>query len=100
MNCGPRNRFTVAAPRGWFLAHNCTQAVARDLLAHGMTLADRRGLDLRLHIHDQAVAVAPEWRAERDLAVLIECLTTRPRWANSKMPLKAAGFTSPVFLKD
>ena len=43
------------------LTENAVQAVARDILAHGMTLADRAGLDLRLHVHDQAVAVsAPE----------------------------------------
>lgn len=83
-----------------FLAHNCTQAVARDFLAHGMTLADSRGLDLRLHVHDQAVALAPARDAERQLKALIDCLTTIPRWANRKLPLKAAGMTTPVFVKD
>jgi DNA polymerase len=82
------------------LTENVTQAVARDILAHGMTLADRRGLDLRLHVHDQSVGVSPIFRAERDLNAMIECLTTRPSWANAKLPLKAAGFVSPVFLKD
>ncbi len=82
------------------LTENVTQAVARDLLAHGMMLAARLGLDLRLHVHDQAVAVSPEWRAQRDLETLIDCLTTRPKWADDRLPLKAAGFTSPVFLKD
>lgn len=74
--------------------------MARDLLAHGMTLADRRGLDLRLHVHDQAVAVSPEDRADRDLETLIECLTTRPWWADDTLPLRAAGFTTPIFIKD
>lgn len=82
------------------LTENVTQAVARDILAHGMTLADRRGLDLRLHVHDQSVAVSPAYRASLDLKTMIECLTTRPPWANEKLPLKAAGLTTPVFLKD
>lgn len=82
------------------LTENVTQAVARDILANGMTLADRRGLDLRMHVHDQAVAVSPAQRAKADLATLIECLTTRPKWANAKLPLKAAGLVTPIFLKD
>jgi len=82
------------------LAENVTQAVERDLLAHGMTLADAEGLDIRLHVHDQAVALSPESLAERDLKTLIRCLTTVPDWADDKLPLKAAGFTTPIFLKD
>lgn len=82
------------------LTENVTQAVARDILAHGMTLADRAGLALRLHVHDQAVAMMPVRAGARALETLIRCLTTLPAWANAKMPLKAAGFTSPIFLKD
>ena len=82
------------------LAENVTQAVARDLLAHGMTLADARGIDIRMHVHDQIVSLTPEWAQVRLLKILIDCMTTRPAWADDKMPLKAAGFTSPIFLKD
>lgn len=82
------------------LTENVVQAIARDLLGHAMTLADKRGLDLRMHVHDQAVALRWAVGAEQGLKTLIECLTTRPAWANDKLPLKAAGFTSPVFLKD
>jgi DNA polymerase len=82
------------------LAENVTQAVARDILAHGMTLADQRGLALRLHVHDQAVALAPKHHAPKQLQTLIKCLTTRPPWADKKLPLKAAGLTTPVFIKD
>lgn len=83
------------------LTENVTQAVARDILAHGMTLADERGMEIRLHVHDQAVALAASARAGvRALASMIECLTTLPWWANDKMPLKAAGLTTPIFIKD
>ncbi|MFU1607374.1 hypothetical protein ACM25O_13395 [Sulfitobacter pontiacus] len=82
------------------LAENVTQAVARDLLAHGMTLADDQGIDIRMHVHDQIVGLSPEWAQVRLLKILIDCMTTRPAWADDKMPLKAAGFTSPIFLKD
>lgn len=85
-------------PGKW--AENVTQAVARDLLAHGLTTADARGIDLRLHVHDQAVGVSPSGAAEEQLRILIESMTDRPSWADDKLPLKAAGFHSPVFLKD
>lgn len=82
------------------LAENVTQAVARDILAHGMTLADRAGLDIRMHVHDQIVGLAPETLAPDMLGVLIDCMTTLPEWADDKLPLKAAGLTTPIFLKD
>lgn len=82
------------------ITENVVQAVARDLLAHGMILADERGLDLRLHVHDQIVSLSADERADDDLAILIDCLTTVPDWADDKLPLKAAGFLSPVFIKD
>lgn len=82
------------------LAENVTQAVARDLLAHGMTLADAAGHDIRMHVHDQIVAMTPEGRQVERLKSLIECMTALPEWADEKMPLKAAGFNSPIFLKD
>lgn len=82
------------------LAENVTQAVARDLLAHGMTLADAEGIDIRMHVHDQIVALERAARSASRLDDLIRCMTTRPPWADSKMPLKAAGLVTPIFLKD
>ncbi|MCH2078497.1 MAG: hypothetical protein MK180_16760, partial [Rhodobacteraceae bacterium] len=67
---------------------------------HGMVLADRLGMDLRMHVHDQAVAVGPASRAADMLSKMIECLTTLPPWADASLPLKAAGLTTPVFIKD
>ena len=81
------------------LSHNCDQAISRDLLAHGMRLADRRGLDLRIHVHDQLVGLVPEDEAEAKLKVLIECMEEQPRWAKD-LPLGSNGFISKVFMKD
>lgn len=82
------------------LAENVTQAVARDLLAHGMQLAWARGADLRMHVHDQIVAISKEAKAVKALKKLIGDMSARPWWADRKLPLAADGFTSPVFLKD
>jgi len=82
------------------LVENVVQAVARDLLAHGMMLADEAGIDTRLHVHDQIVATAPEGRAEKVKDLLIDLMTRLPDWADDKLPLKAAGHTTPIFVKD
>lgn len=81
------------------VVENATQSVARDLLAHGMTLAAQQGLEIVLHVHDQIVAVSPESRAEADLQVLRRCMSEPPPWALD-LPLAAEGFTSRVFMKD
>jgi DNA polymerase len=82
------------------LTENADQAIARDLLAHGMRLAKREyGLDIRLHVHDQVVPLVRIDRAAEDLKILQECMTVRPVWA-SDLPLGSAGFTSKFFIKD
>lgn len=81
------------------LTENADQAIARDLLAHGMKLAYQRGLDTRLHVHDQIVPVALEDEAEAKLKILIECMEEQPKWAKG-LPLGSNGFISKVFMKD
>lgn len=82
------------------LTENVDQAISRDLLAHGMMLAHRRyQLDIRLHVHDQILALVKEDNADRDLALLIECMEEAPKWAPD-LPLGSAGFTTKVFKKD
>lgn len=81
------------------LTENADQAISRDLLAHGMKLAARRGLDLRIHVHDQLVGLVKEDEAEAKLKVLIECMEDQPRWAKG-LPLGSNGFISKVFMKD
>lgn len=82
------------------LTENADQGISRDLLAHGMMLGHRRyKLDIRLHVHDQIVALVDEDNAERDLRRLIECMEERPKWAPD-LPLGSDGFVTKVFKKD
>jgi DNA polymerase bacteriophage-type len=81
------------------LTENADQAISRDLIAHGMRLAYREGIDVRLHVHDQIVGLTTRTKAERDLQVLQECMGVVPGWAPG-LPLGSAGHVSPVFLKD
>lgn len=94
-----KNRWTRLTTHSGKLTENAVQAIARDILASGMTLADAAGLDIRLHIHDEIVTMHPEGRADVGLATLIRCMETVPSWAPG-LPLAAAGSISRIFIKD
>lgn len=81
------------------ITENADQAISRDLLAHGMILAINNGLDIRMHVHDQNVALVKESNADEQLALLQECMEDNPDWAPD-LPLGSGGFTSKVFKKD
>lgn len=81
------------------VTENADQAIARDLLAHGMKLAHKEGIDLRLHVHDQLVGMSIAEKAQKQLELLKLCMEDRPAWAKG-LPLGSAGFTSPIFIKD
>ena len=81
------------------LTENADQAIARDLLVHGMRLARKEGLRTRIHVHDQLLPMVKEDEADDALKLLIQCMETRPAWARD-LPLGSNGFMSPVFIKD
>lgn len=98
-----KNQWTRISTHPGKLTENGDQAIARDLLAHGMRLAYRKGIDIRLHVHDQIVGLSPVSRAEKDLKILQECMQMQPHWATFNrvsLPLGSAGFVSPIFIKD
>src|SRR5690606_7001918 len=72
---------------GGKLVENCVQAIARDLLVHSMHVIDAAGLDLILHVHDEAVVeVDADDTNSRDL--VDEAMRTLPDWADG-LPLEA-----------
>lgn len=99
-NLDLRNQWVRTKTHGGKLTENADQAISRDLIANGLRLGKRRGLDIRLHVHDQIIALAKEDEAERKLQILKECMVEAPRWAGNSLPLHAAGHISKVFLKD
>lgn len=82
---------------GGKLAENITQALARDVLGHGMLKADAAGFALILTIHDEIIA--EEDRPELDLERLKQIMTITPAWAEG-LPLKAAGYESTRYKKE
>lgn len=97
VNCGPRNQFAVrGVGRQVFIAHNCTQAVAADIMCQGAQNAEDDGFDIMALIHDQALAyTAPGLTAER----FVKCLTSMPAWADG-LPIEAEGGEVPFYKKD
>lgn len=88
LNCGPRNRFVVLGERGPFIVHNCTQAVARDIFAHGALVAESKGYEVVLHTHDELAAEVPT--GTRSIDEFEQCMMTLPAWC-ADWPIRAAG---------
>lgn len=91
--------FIQESTYGGKLTENVTQAIARDLLAEALLAAEAKGFDLILHVHDEIVAEVEESKGAQALEELIEIMSKTPKWAKG-LPLKAAGFTNPFYLKD
>jgi DNA polymerase len=83
---------------GGSICENCTQAVARDLLAEAMLRLDQQGAKIVAHVHDEAVIEiahdAPEDALKRIEAIFAEA----PSWAVG-LPLAAAGFRAKRYQK-
>lgn len=82
---------------GGVFAENCSQAVARDILAHAMPECFDRGYHIALHVHDQLVAYAPD-SPDYNPEGLIEIMTRQPDWAKG-LPLAADGREGQRFHK-
>ena len=83
---------------GGKLAENITQAVARDVLAHGMLCAEAAGYEIVLSVHDELITEVPDTRefAHVGLAYL---MSKNPPWADG-LPLAASGFEAHRYRKD
>jgi hypothetical protein len=91
----------VATPDGPLIVHNCenvTQAAARDVMAHGMLLADPAGYEILLTVHDELITETPD-TDEFTVDGLAGFMATVPDWAPG-LPLAAAGFETDRYRKD
>lgn len=78
------------------MAHNCVQAVSRDLLANAMLNLKKAGCEIILHAHDEAVI---EVDADKDIFEDVRrwmCLL--PEWAKD-LPLAASGWQGMRYKK-
>ena len=73
-------------PGRW--AENCTQAIARDLLAHALQNLEAAGYPIVFHVHDEAVMEVPIGQGSVEEACRIMAIP--PDWAWD-LPLRADG---------
>lgn len=99
VNCGPRHRFVVRPAGGGnpFIVHNCTQAVARDVMSEAMIRAEEAGLQICLTVHDEILARVPEDHTEA-LQILEKIMETPPAWA-AGFPIAAEGWEGQRYRK-
>lgn len=83
---------------GGKLVENVTQAVACDVLFHGLRGAEAAGYEVVLRVHDELITETPD-----DLAFtadgLSAIMSVNPHWAVG-LPLSAAGFETRRYRKD
>jgi DNA polymerase len=88
---------------GGSLVENITQAVARDIMAHGMINAESAGFPVILTVHDELVTEipdlkeGPEWQ-EAELGALVKAMCALPKWANG-LPIAAEGWVGKRYRK-
>jgi len=100
LNCGPRNRFCVldpgtGAPR---IVHNCTQAIARDILCNSIKNLEAEGIRVVAHVHDECICEVPIGKYAVD--DICQIMARNPEWCK-ELPLTAAGYLAPdYYFKD
>lgn len=84
---------------GGKLVENFVQAIARDILAVGMTRAHQAGFHLVGSVHDELKSLQELIDKIHTLPKLIECMTSEISWC-ADMPLRAAGWVNRFYFKD
>lgn len=83
---------------GGKLVENVTQAVARDVLAHGMMEAEEWGYEVVLSVHDELITETVDSLKFGD-DQLAKIMSDGPKWADG-LPLAAAGFDTHRYRKE
>lgn len=74
---------------GGKIVENLVQAIARELLAAGLVKAWDAGLDVRMHVHDEIVALVKKKLSEISAATLEEQMVEKPEWWGDHVPIRA-----------
>ena len=82
---------------GGKLAENCTQAIARDLLAEAMLRLEAAGMEIVGHVHDEVIIESPVGAHTVDEVCTI--MAENPFWCPD-IPLAAAGYRGFYYFKD
>lgn len=81
------------------IVENITQAIARDVLAHGLMKAKEAGMYIIGHVHDEIITRVPEAYKKEWLKTLEYAMSVVPPWGQGLL-LDADGFTTKNYRKD
>ena len=82
---------------GGKLFENLCQAIARDVIAEGLTAAEKEGYSTVLHVHDEIISEVPD-TPEFNARNLADIMSRPPAWGLG-MPLAAEGFEAYRYRK-
>ena len=99
MGMDDKNRWLRISAHAGGVTENVVQSIAGDILWHGMTNAEKAGIPVVQHIHDEIVAEVDTLHAPATLAALSRCMTDQPSWCRD-MWLGADGFITKRYTKD
>lgn len=99
MSLDDRNQWVRISTHPGKVTENGDQAICRDILAKGIVRAEKEGIPVRLHVHDSILGLAKERDADRQLKLLVECMTAPISWARG-FPIRAEGHATKLFVKD
>ena len=94
MGIGNDRKWQRIETRGGKLAENATQAIARDILCHSISLLN--GTKIVAHVHDEVIIEAPDTLS---LEYVTQTMAQTPEWADG-LPLKADGYETKFYKKD
>jgi DNA polymerase I-like protein with 3'-5' exonuclease and polymerase domains len=80
------------------LTENIVQAASRDILAYMVGQLVARGLDIRLHIHDEIVCLADEAAAEETQRTMLSIMSSAPAWMTN-LPVAAESEITKLYKK-
>ena len=80
------------------ITENLYQAIARDCLRDALKRMRRRMIGTRIHVHDEAVTLVREDKAEWVAKIMSEEMSRPMDWA-PELPLKAVAEISKIFVK-
>lgn len=94
---GDKVGFTRLETYGGKIVENIVQATARDLLADAILNVESAGYPVVFHIHDEIITDVP--KNFGSLEEMRELMCKPVAWAKG-LPLDAAGFENPYYMKD
>ena len=94
---GEGKKWTRIETFGGKLTENIVQATARDLLAEAMLRLRDAGLEIVMHVHDEAVLEVPIGHSGVDEVCAL--MAEAPAWADG-LPLRADGYECEFYKKD